>query len=70
MTCLGIKVTNAVDDMQFFGFNLPETFLRSEDINILKSLNLATEEGVKCECKNKNNPPFVQLVLDALLQLL
>jgi hypothetical protein len=70
METLGIKVTDAVDDKEFFGFNLPDTFLRNDDVTILKALNLCTKEDIESECENSNIPFYVQEVLQALLQSL
>jgi hypothetical protein len=67
METLGIKVIDAVDEQQFFGFSLPESFLRQDDITILEAFNLTTEENIERESRNRNNPPHVQLLLNALL---
>jgi hypothetical protein len=70
MESLGISVREASNDREFFGFNLPDEFLRHEDISILNSLNLTTLKDIETECRNRNNPPYVLEVLHALLQVL
>jgi hypothetical protein len=70
MKLLGIKVTHNADAREFFGFDLPEAGLRQDDVNVLRTMDLRTTELIEVECRNKNNPPYVQEVLHALLQSL
>jgi hypothetical protein len=64
-----IQASRVDDERQFFGFHLPDTFLRQDDITVLTSLNLRTHEDIKRECKDRNHPPYVLEVLHELLQV-